>query len=268
MLTANSDAGPSVLLTDAQPILPSPEATRAIEIGHDLLLDNGVFGFDVDDIRSRPFNLLRSQVRKYLRRSQAKLIGVISATPGVGKTFVACNLAAAMSRIPGVDAYLVDLDLRRPSVADRFGLERMPGVQDYLLEELDDLAAAAFRPSDQRLVVLPSSGGPAPSAELLDNPRADLLFAGLRALPEQAVVIVDMPPVFANDDAAIIASRVDALLFVVEDGVTTGKQIKDGIRLLAPTPVLGTVLNRYRRGLVADEYGYGFAYGYEYKAEG
>ena len=71
-----------------------------------------------------------------------------------------------------------------------------------------------------------------------------------------------MPPIFADDDAVIISHRLDAFLVVVEDGRTTRKQVKDTIRILSPTPVLGTVLNRYRSQLFGDEYGYGMSYGY------
>ena len=54
-----------------------------------------------------------------------------------------------------------------------------------------------------------------------------------------------MPPIFADDDAVLISHRIDAFLVVVEDGRTTRKQVRDTIRMLSPTPVLGTVLNRY-----------------------
>jgi protein-tyrosine kinase len=77
-------------------------------------------------------------------------------------------------------------------------------------------------------------------------------------VPDNAVVICDLPPVFANDDAAIVAAQLDAYLLVVEDGRSTRKQIRDSIKVLSPTPCAGVVLNRYHGGLVSDAYGYSY----------
>ena len=71
-----------------------------------------------------------------------------------------------------------------------------------------------------------------------------------------------MPPIFADDDAVIIGHRIDGFLIVIEDGKTTRKQVQETIRMLEPTPLLGTVLNRYKQRLFNDEYGYGHSYGY------
>ena len=71
-----------------------------------------------------------------------------------------------------------------------------------------------------------------------------------------------MPPIFADDDAVIIGHRIDGFLLVVEDGKTTRKQVRDTMRLLSPTPMLGAVLNRYQRQIFSDDYGYGSSYGY------
>ena len=87
----------------------------------------------------------------------------------------------------------------------------------------------------------------------------------MRALPPGALVLCDMPPAFANDDAVLIAEKLDAFLLVVEQGVTTASQVKDTIKFLSPTPCLGTVLNRFEGGL-GNSYGYGYGYGGKYDA--
>ena len=225
--------------------------------------DQNIVGFRNADTRARPFKLLRSQIVRQMEEREIKLIGVTSAAPNVGKTFVASNMAAALSRIADFDVYLVDLDLHRPAVAARFSLEAEGwGVHDFLSGEQTDLNQIARRINDERLVVVPGYKRDVATGELLTSVAGTQLFESLRALPKNSIAIVDMPPIFADDDAVIIGQQLDGFVLVVEDGKTTRKQVTETIRLLSPTPFLGAVLNRYRSQLFADEYGYGFAYGY------
>jgi len=225
--------------------------------------DQNIVGFRNADSRARPFKLLRSQIVRQLDEREIKLIGVTSAAPNVGKTFVASNLAAALSRIADHDVYLIDLDLHRPAVATRFSFEPEGwGVHDFLSGEQPDMGQIARRINDERLVVVPGYKRDVATGELLTSAAGTRLFDGLRALPPRSVVIIDMPPIFADDDAVIVGQHLDGFILVVEDGKSTRKQVLETIRLLSPTPFMGAILNRYRSQLFADEYGYGFAYGY------
>lgn len=219
-----------------------------------------VFGFQSRDQRSRSFNLLRTQITRFAANG-TRLIGITSATPQVGKTFVASNLAASLSRVAELTTTLIDLDLRRGSVATQFSIAEGHGLAEYLGGETDNLAGMAWGIEGQRLVIYPTRQRRIASAELLAGPRFDALIAAMRALTTPAVHLCDLPPVFANDDAMIVAEQLDGYLLVVEDGVTTAKQLGDALRLLGPEKCLGTILNRYVRGLVGGDYGYGYGYG-------
>ena len=111
-------------------------------------------------------------------------------------------------------------------------------------------------------MVVPGFRNDQATGEMLTGANGERLFAGLHALPPGTNVVIDMPPIFADADAVIIGRRVDGVLLVIEDGRTTAKQARDTIRVLQPTPLIGTVLNRYRNQLLADDYGYGYSYGY------
>lgn len=250
------------VITTAAPAMPPIDALNTLPVSPETLTANRIFGFRNADTRARPFKLLRSQLRKRMRESGARFVGVTSASPAVGKSFVAANLAAALSRISDLDVYLMDIDLHRPALADRFGLKEGHGIQDYLSGEVTDIRQVALRINQERLVLLPGFRRDLPTGELLASAEADRLFGMLRALPDNAICLFDMPPIFADDDAVIIANRVDGFLMVVEDGKTTIKQVRDTLRLLAPTPCIGTVLNRYKNQLLSDDYGYGVGYGY------
>lgn len=248
----------------SSPMPPAGDIVRHL-VDEETLARTNIYGFRRADPRSRAFKLLRSQILKRGETERLGLIGVTSAAPGAGKSFVASNLAAALSRIALHDVFLVDLDLHRPALADRFSIrkdEGVAGMHDFLAGDVPDFAQVARRINDDRLVVMPGFRNDLATGEMLTGPNGDRLFETLRALAVNSTVIVDMPPIFADDDAVIIGRRVDAVLLVIEDGRTTAKQARDTIRVLQPTPLLGTVLNRYRNQLLADDYGYGFSYGY------
>jgi len=253
--TGASPAAPS-------PLLPHPDQVVVHAVDEEGLTRGNIYGFRRADQRARAFKLLRSQIVKRMETERLGVIGVTSAAPGVGKSFVASNLAAALSRIATGDVYLIDLDLHRPALASRFSIRQGPGVHDFLAGDVPDLHQVARRINDDRLVVMPGFRNDLATGEMLTGLHGDRLFDMLRTLASDSIVIVDMPPIFADDDAVIIGRRVDGVLVVIEDGRTTAKQARDTIRVLQPTPLIGTVLNRYRNQLLSDDYGYGFSYGY------
>ena len=153
----------------------------------------------------------------------------------------------------------IDLDLRRATIADIFGLEGPEGVTEYLLGDELSLSQIGRRIGTSNLVVYPTFPAPVNSAELMVSDRLLDLVARARALGEDAVVIFDLPPVFANDDAILVAEQLDGILLVVEQGVTTKKQLQSSLQLLHPTPLLGTIFNRFTGGS-GDPYGYGGKY--------
>lgn len=222
----------------------------------------GIYGFDSRDVRSRPFNMLRSRLLKLHRNKRWRLFGIVSATPAVGKSFVGTNLAAALSRTPGIDTTLLDLDLRRGSIAANFGLPVERGLREYFEGEIDDLNSLAVHPHGERLVILPTDRAATHSAELLSSSRMDDMVHAMRARPPHSIFLCDLPPVFANDDATIVTTKLDAFILVVEEGRTTKKQIQDALHILDQAPCAGVVLNRFDGGMIADSYGYGYGAGY------
>jgi protein-tyrosine kinase len=219
---------------------------------------HGVYGFNSRDRRSRPFNLLRSQVSKIMQANGWRTLGITSATPQVGKSFIAANLAASLSRVPTSHTLLFDLDLRRGSIARTFDINPGAGIEAFLAGQVDTLADAAHEVEGGQLTIFPSFLSEESSAELLSGARMQTLVEAMKQLPENVVCVCDLPPAFANDDAAIALRSIDAYLFVVEEGRTTARQVRDAMSLLAPAPCIGTVLNNYNGGLGSDDYGFGY----------
>jgi Mrp family chromosome partitioning ATPase len=244
-----------------------PGGIPAVDLSVEHLKDRLIVGFDSSDGRSRAFNLLRTQVTKLMDANGWKMLGVTSATPGAGKSFTSANLAAALSRAGNRTVILCDLDMRRGSILKQMGVEVETTLDDYLHGKRDDWRDALFRVNSDRLVVLPTRAGLRDSSDMLTSPRFAALMADLRALSRDYIVLCDLPPVFANDDAMLSMRYLDAYLLIVDHGRTTARQIDETLALMAPAQCIGTVLNRYQGG-IADAYGYGYGDTYGLKDYG
>lgn len=241
---------------------PPFEALELFRPERAVLERNSIVGFAGRDLRSRPFALLRSQIQRRLARNNSRLIGVTSATPAAGKSFISLNLASALARVSDVPVYLIDFDLRRGTVATGLGFDCEAGMSDVLADRQIGLAGVGRRIEGTNLAVYPTRLVEEGSSELLSGEKFAQLVAGLRNLPPDTIILCDLPPVFAGDDAMITLEKLDGYILVVDSGQTTTRQVIQTIQLLEPTPCLGTILNRYRGGFT-DQYSYGQSYGGE-----
>jgi Mrp family chromosome partitioning ATPase len=252
---------PDGVLDDVRRALASP---TTIEWGPQQALAGGIYGFNSIDPRSRSFNLIRGKLLERKRRRGLRMVGVVSATPNVGKSFVSANISASLSRDPQVQTFAVDLDLRRGSLSQQFGFTPDKGLSAHLDGdgplEVYDLAG-------ERLTVVPTRGGPFHSAELLATSRAQALFAAMRESDASNIFICDLPPVFANDDAVATMANLDSYVLVAEEGTTTEREIRDSVEALGRERLTGVILNKFRGGVVSDGYGVESYYAQGYGAE-
>jgi protein-tyrosine kinase len=215
-------------------------------------LAGGIYGFDSIDPRSRSFNLIRGRLLELKRSRGWRLIGVVSATPNVGKSFVSANIGASLSRDPQTKAFVVDLDLRRGSLSAQFGVEPASGLSEFLQS---DRPLETWRLEGQNLTIVPTHGGMVHSAELLAGSRAKALFKAMRDSDPASIFICDLPPVFANDDALATVANLDGYILVAEEGKTTERELKDSIDALGHERLAGVTLNKFRGGVLSDGYG-------------
>ena len=230
--------------------------------------DRSIYGFDALDPRSRSFNMVRARLMEFRVERGWRLFGVVSATPNVGKSFVAANIAAALSREPSLDTFALDLDLRRASLTAMFGIEPEISLLSYLAGEPGADAPSTYKLDNEQLTVMPTVAGAFPSAELVAGHRAHSLLRELRDLGDHTVAIVDLPPVFANDDAITVMSRLDAYILVAEEGKTRQRELRDAIGLLGRDRLAGVILNKYRGGIVSEGYGFDSYYAEGYGSGG
>jgi len=193
------------------------------------------------------YRMLRTRVMQSMRTNNWRVLGVSSMRENEGKTFTAINLAFSIAAEYGQEAILVDLDLRKPSIHRTFGMESgdIHGLKDYLTNKNQDLVNLCFNPGIDRLGVLLSAEPLERSSDLLASPRGTQLFAELRGrMPEGSIIIVDLPPILAADDALAVAPLLDALLLVVAEGQAERDTLAEAREIFESFNVIGTVLNK------------------------
>jgi protein-tyrosine kinase len=191
---------------------------------------------------SDAFRMLRTRALELLDARQGRALAVVSANQGDGKTVVAANLAISVARHLHRKALLVDLDVRRPSVAACFGLADAPSLSDYL-EGGAVLTDCLVSPGIDRLALLPQARAVEHSSELLASPRMATLARELRARDPERLIIYDCPPLLTTDDALIALGYADGCLVVVREGRTARSELQRAVELIGEERVLGTVLN-------------------------
>lgn len=205
------------------------------------LLGNGIFGLEHMDQRSRSFILLRSQIMNGFHADGGRILAITSTQAGNGKSFITANLASALCLIQST--ILIDLDLRRPTMGTRFGLTVDVGIDDYLLGDCE-WGDVGQKVAGLDLTLYPVRVPRQDSSSLLASDRLTDAMRSIKAVPDQAVCIIDTPPALVLDDIMLIARNVDGILLVVEEGRTTASDVKEAQRLLSPTPIVGAVLNK------------------------
>jgi tyrosine-protein kinase len=188
------------------------------------------------------------QVRSGLRFASAshatRSLAITSSVPGEGKTWLAANLAVVLAET-GRRVLLIDADLRKPRVADSFGILGAVGLTTVLIDAIPLHSAVQPWPRSS-LEILPSGAVPPNPAELLASERMKELIAEL--VEGYDLVVIDTAPVQVVADATMISQLVDAVLIVADTTKVRRAQLAATIAALERTDahISGVVLNRVR----------------------
>ncbi|MEP7246190.1 MAG: CpsD/CapB family tyrosine-protein kinase [Gammaproteobacteria bacterium] len=202
-----------------------------------------VFSDDVGPAASA-YRMLRTQVLQRARTHGLTAIGVISAINGEGKTLTAINLAMSLAAEPNQSVLLMDLDLRRPTVASTLGLNVERGLETWFAQGGAPEKFCYGLEGVERLLILPTLTPVVGSSEALANVGTRKLLGELKTRDPGQLLIIDLPPVLLSDDVLTMAPLLDGVVLVAAEGGTRREDIVRVLELLASTRVLGTVLNR------------------------
>jgi len=208
----------------------------------------GLFGIG-ESIRE-----LRSNIQFMDVDNPPRILVMTSPLPGDGKSTTSANLALTIAQ-SGQKVYLIDADLRRPMLASVFGLVEGAGLTDILARRatVDDVAQSIGVPG---LHVVAAGRIPPNPSELLGSARMRDLLA---QLSQDAIVILDAPPLLPVTDAAVLSTQADGAIVVVSAGKTTYDLLKRATASLdrVGARALGIVINRVPKrggGYYGDRY--------------
>ncbi len=179
-----------------------------------------------------------------LHPAGGKVIGIVSALPGEGKTTVAAGFAAFIAKSGG-RTLLIDADMRNPSMTRTLGYPNEPGLLDLITDKssFDDLVITDtkynfdFLPSSTRIK-------PSNSSDILNSQAMKQMLK--TAKNNYDYVLVDLPPILPVVDVKAAAHLFDAFVLVVEWGSTSSDEI---LKAVSASPILserllGAVLNK------------------------
>jgi polysaccharide biosynthesis transport protein len=179
-----------------------------------------------------------------LHPTEGKVIGIVSALPGEGKTTVATAFAAFAAK-NGARILLIDADLRNPAMTRLLGHAAAPGLLNLAASDMsfDQLVITEekykfdFLPASTQIEFSNSSDvlNSVVVRDMLEKARRDYDY-----------VIVDLPPILPVVDVKAVAHLFDGFALVVEWGSTSVDEI---VRATGASPImsdrlLGAILNK------------------------
>ncbi len=204
---------------------------------------------------------IRTRVEFVLRRKDKMVICITSTESGDGKTFLSTNLAALYA-MTGKKVLLVDLDLRKPNIHTKLGLENSVGVSNYLIGDCEEediyVRNTPFGFDFIRAGTIPPNPG-----ELVHS---DKLAEAIRKARENYdYIIMDTSPIGLVPDAYAVIEQSDMCLYVIRCMQTNKsfcKQTLEQMQEVVENPekiqlVLSDIPTEGRHS-----YGSGYGYGY------
>jgi receptor protein-tyrosine kinase len=203
------------------------------------------------------FRTLRTRLNHMKSLQPIHNVVVTSPSPAEGKSLSAANLALAQSHLNGNTTLLADFDFRRPIVHTLFGIDRGPGITDYLQGKIP-LHEAMRKIAGTDLYIMPAGEAVINPLELLNLREVKQMLDRLPSLFQW--VIMDSPPLLFAADANLLSTMSHGTLLVVRIGHTTIDSVTRAMQSLCSNNVLGIVVNGARRGELYSKYTYYHSY--------
>ncbi len=212
-----------------------------------------------ESLEAERFRILRSNLLFSESRRPPRSILVTSAVPGEGKSFVASNLALSFAQCMDVHVLLVDCDIRRPVIHERFGFDNAPGLSEYH-QENRPLTEMLLRPGVGNLTILPGGRPPQNPSEILSSLKMSSLLEEVTNRYNDRHIIIDSPPPIFTSEAKALSGQVDGVILVVRFRSTPRKLIEETVEIVGKEKIMGVIVNR--AGDHASTYGQGGRYLY------
>lgn len=243
---------------------PKPDAWQAlpqIPVDGRLMDEHLIITATRHDPAHATFDVLRTRLVQTLSEKGWRRVAITSPTSGCGKSFVALNLAITLSRYDTCRTVLMDMDLRKPSLAGLLGIANPGSMGDWLRgTRRTDQQFRRFAPNGLKIgdtLAVGLNDRPEPyAAELLQSPDTRARIEQMEAELTPDIVLFDLPPALAQDDVIAFRQMFDGVLMVARGNQTKSAEIREVMRRLGEdVPLLGVILNG-AEGAPTEEYGY------------
>jgi Mrp family chromosome partitioning ATPase len=204
------------------------------------------------------YRMVRTRLLHMMNTRNWTTLAITSPEAGDGKSLTAINLALNVARDRTTSVFLVDLDMRNPSICRYLGVQPPREVTGFFAGQAS-AEGVFFSIGPENLAIAGSTSTTGFASELLSGPRLEDLIDYIKTVADNPLVLIDLPPVLLTDEALLVAPRVDATLLVVSEGKTRRDCLVRAKALLADFTSAGVILNRSSENLGAG--GYDYAYG-------
>lgn len=215
---------------------------------------------DPKSILAEAYMTVRTNLAFSTDHGVPRTLSLTSSGPAEGKSTSSFAIAQVLGRT-GKSVVLVDVDMRRPRMAEMLGLDGQLGVSNYLSGD-DDWAQMIQQTDKPNLSFMAAGPVPPSASELLSGDRLAKLTNELSTRFDH--VILDGPPMLGLSDAALIARCVEGTIYIIESNRTSIRAAQASLARLigSRAHIIGGVLTKYMSK--QSGYGYGYGYGYQY----
>ena len=195
---------------------------------------------DEESLAAEKFRFLGVRLRHLQQKRPLKRLLITSSMPEEGKSTVAANLACALATRQQQKMLLLEGDLRRPTLAQQFGLGKLPGLSE-LLEGEPSPTMNIYRLESLGFWILPAGSPPATLWTLCSQRRLPMLMDQLSSWFDW--IVIDSPPVLPLADTSVWMRLADAILLVTRPGRTAKRQLQRSLEMVEQPKLLGAVVN-------------------------
>ena len=220
---------------------------------------------DSDGSAANEMRVLRTNIEYASLGEEHRVLMIMSALQGEGKSVTIANLAASLT-MAGKNVLVVDGDLRRPQMHKLFGLRNASGLSSVIAGQVELADAIQLAPSQvaagvrtpvgaaarkrlepengggPRLCVLTAGPPPPNPGEMVGSQRFASLISELTSMPFDSI-LVDSPAFLAVGDALALAADVDGVLLLVNLKKTRRPVLEEAKEFVGavPTHKLGVI---------------------------
>lgn len=204
-----------------------------------------VFFIEPESLAAEKFRLLGVRLRQMQQSRPIKKVLVTSAIAEEGKSMVSANLACVLARRKRQRVLLIEGDLRRPVLAQQFGLGKLEGLTEWLRSDAEP-AGNIYHLQGPDFWLMPAGHPPTNPLELMQSARLSALMAQLTIMFDW--IVVDSPPLLPLADTTVWARLTDGVLLVVREGKSEKTPLQRGLEILKKADLVGVVVNSSSNG--------------------